>query len=170
VVSSIFHLFFLAYSQPSQIGCLPYFHTWCDLSANSGRRSETCCTQLAENTGCKKSPKIRHLRTITQLCPAISSQLRHVSTIRKNLLNRNNSPTCPYNMVNFSPLAAEIGSLVWGTPAMYFMILLSVLVFYFHSFVNMCACHVYFKINLLTYLLSLISMGFASWQCYCTAL
>jgi len=28
--------------------------------------------------------------------------------------------------------------------SMYFMILLSVLVFYFHSFVNMCACHVYF--------------------------
>jgi len=23
----------------------------------------------------------------------------------------------PYHMVNFSPLAAEIGSLVWGTPA-----------------------------------------------------
>jgi len=29
----------------------------------------------------KKSPKIRHLRTITQLCWAISSQLRHASTI-----------------------------------------------------------------------------------------
>jgi len=28
--------------------------------------------------------------------------------------------------------------------SMYFMILLSVLVFDFHSFVNMCACHVYF--------------------------
>jgi len=24
---------------------------------------------------------------------------------------------CPYNMVNFGPLAAEIISLVWGTPA-----------------------------------------------------
>ena len=34
--------------------------------------------------------------------------------------------------------------------SMYFMILLSVLVFDFHSFVNMCACHVYFKINSLT--------------------
>jgi len=32
------------------------------------------------------------------------------------LLNRNTSATCPYNMVNFGPLAAEIGSLVWGTP------------------------------------------------------
>ena len=34
----------------------------------------------------------------------------------KNSLNSNISPTCPYNMVNFDPLAAEIGSLLWGTP------------------------------------------------------
>ena len=27
------------------------------------------------------------------------------------------SSTCPHNMVNFGPLAAEIVSLVWGTPA-----------------------------------------------------
>jgi len=26
--------FFLALSQPSEIGCLLYFHTWCGLSAN----------------------------------------------------------------------------------------------------------------------------------------
>jgi len=36
---------------------------------------------------------------------------------RKNLLNSNISPTCPHNMVNFGPLATEIVSLVWGTPA-----------------------------------------------------
>ena len=39
---SIFLLFFLAYSQPSQIGCLPYFYTWCSLSANLACRSEIC--------------------------------------------------------------------------------------------------------------------------------
>ena len=66
---------FLAESQPSQIGCLPYFHTWCGLSANLGCRSETCCTRLAENTGRKKVAKNRHLGTIAQLCRAISSQL-----------------------------------------------------------------------------------------------
>jgi len=33
------------------------------------------------------------------------------------LLSSNISPTCPYNMMNFGPLAAEIVSLVWGTPA-----------------------------------------------------
>ena len=34
---------------------------------------------------------------------------------RKNLLSSNISSTCPHNMVNFGPLAAEIVSLVWGT-------------------------------------------------------
>jgi len=42
----------------SAIVCLPYFHTYCGLSANLRCRSETCCTRLAENTGRKKSPKI----------------------------------------------------------------------------------------------------------------
>ena len=76
------------------------------------------CTRLAENTGCKKIHKNRHLGTIAQLCPAISSQLRHVSTIgKKNLLNSNTSSTCPHNMVNSGLLTAEIDSRVWSTPA-----------------------------------------------------
>ena len=103
--------------QRSQTGCLPYFYTWCGLSANSECRSEMCCTRLAGNAGPKKSPKIRHLGTIAHLCRAISSQLRHVSTIGKNLLNSNISSTCPRNMVNFGPLKAEICWRVWGTPA-----------------------------------------------------
>jgi len=36
---------------------------------------------------------------------------------RKNVLNSNISPTCPYNIMNFGLLEAEIVSLVWGTPA-----------------------------------------------------
>jgi len=75
-----------------------------------------CCTRLAANAGPKKLAKNRHLGTIPQLCRAISLQLRHVFTIGKNLLSSNISPTCPHNMVNFGPLAAEIVSLVWGTP------------------------------------------------------
>jgi len=65
--------------------------------------------RLAEkNTGRKKSPKkIR----------AMSSQVRHVSISGKHLLNSNTSSTCPDNMVNLSPLAAEIVLPVWGTPA-----------------------------------------------------
>jgi len=35
----------------------------------------------------------------------------------KNLLGSNISSTCPHNIVNFGPLAAEILSGVWGTPA-----------------------------------------------------
>jgi len=60
-----------------------------------------------------------HLGTIAQLCRAISSQLRHVSTIGKKikLLSSNTSFTCPDNMVNFGPLAAEIDPVVWGTPS-----------------------------------------------------
>ena len=67
-------------------------------------------------TGRKKSSKNRHLGTIAQLCRAISLQLRHISTIGKNLLSSNISSTWSHNMVNFGPLAAEIVSLVWGTP------------------------------------------------------
>jgi len=49
-----------------------------------------------------------HLGTIAQLCRAISSQLRHMSTIGKKLLNSNISSTCPHSMVKFGQLAAEI--------------------------------------------------------------
>jgi len=38
-----------------------------------------------------------------------------LSTIGKNLLSSNISSTCPHNMVNYGPLAAEVVSLVWGT-------------------------------------------------------
>jgi len=58
-----FFLFFVNYSQPSQIGCLQYFHTWCGLSVNLRCRSETCCTRLAEI----QDAKDRHLGTIAQL-------------------------------------------------------------------------------------------------------
>jgi len=67
-----------------------------------------CRTQKSR----QKSPSGHHRK----LCRAISSQLRHVSTIGKKLLSSNISSTCPHNMVNFGPLAAEISSLVWGTP------------------------------------------------------
>jgi len=40
-----------------------------------------------------------------------------MSTIGKKLLNSNVSSICPHNMTNFGPLAAEIFSGVWGTPA-----------------------------------------------------
>ena len=88
---SIFYLsffFFLALSQQPQIGCLPYFYTWYGPSVNLEYRSEMCCTQLAGNTGGKNDAKNRHLCTIGQLCRAVSSQLRHVSTIGKRLVKQ----------------------------------------------------------------------------------
>jgi len=73
-----------------------------------------CGKRLSENAG----PKNRHLGTITQFCRAISSQPRHVSTIgKKNLLSSNMSSRCACNMVNIGQLTAEIGPVVWGTPA-----------------------------------------------------
>ena len=56
--------FFLAKSQRPQIGCLPYFYTWCGPSANLERRSEMCCMWLAGNTGRKKSPFWHHRTTL----------------------------------------------------------------------------------------------------------
>ena len=79
--------------------------------------SEMRCTRLAENTGRKNDAKNSHLCTIAQVCWAVSSQLRHVWTIGKELLSSNISSTCPHNMVNFGVLAAEIDWRVWGTPA-----------------------------------------------------
>jgi len=85
-----------------------------------------CCTRLSGNTGRKNS----HQRPIAELCRAISSQLRHASTIGKNLLNSKTFFTCPHNIAYFGPLAAEIGSGVWGTPGNFngFRVLASLLV------------------------------------------
>jgi len=41
-LASIFYLFFPRLIWEPQIGCLPYFHTWCGLSANLECRSEMC--------------------------------------------------------------------------------------------------------------------------------
>ena len=89
----------------------------CGPSVNLECRSEMWCARLAGNAGPKKLPKNRLLGTIAQLCRAISSQGRHVSTIAKEIVKQQYLPTCPHNMVNFGPLAAEIGQRVWGTPA-----------------------------------------------------
>jgi len=65
----------------------------------------------------KTTQKIPHLGTIVQLCRAESSQLRHVSTIGKILLNSNIFSTCFHNMANFGSLTAELCLPVSGTPA-----------------------------------------------------
>jgi len=61
--------------------------------------------------------KIHHLGTIAQLCQAISSQLRHVTTIRKKIVKQQYLPHMSLQYGELSPLAAVIGPVVWGTPA-----------------------------------------------------
>ena len=119
-----FYLFFFLLSSffPHLISAVAHWistillHMVC-LSASLECRSQMCCTWLAGNTGHKNDAKNCHLCTIAQLCWAISSQLRHVSSIRKKSLSIVTSSTCPHNMVSFGPLTAEIGSTIWGTPA-----------------------------------------------------
>jgi len=65
----------------------------------------------------QKVAKNRHLGTIALLGRAISSQLRHISTIGKKLVKEQYVLTCTHNMANFGPLAAKIDAVVWGTPA-----------------------------------------------------
>ena len=110
---SFFYLFFLEAQRP-QIGCLPYFDTWCGLSANLEHRSEICCTRLARNTGRKESPFWHHRTTLSGY---IFGTKACVDNRKKNLLNSNTSSTCPDNVVNFGLLTAEIRWQVWGTPA-----------------------------------------------------
>jgi len=55
VVSSVFLLssiFFLAQSQRLEIGCLPYFDTWCGLSANLECRSVSCLGSFTVRQSC----------------------------------------------------------------------------------------------------------------------
>ena len=54
---SFFFFFPRLISAPPQIGCMPYLHTWCGLSANLRCRSETCCTRLAETQDAKNQQK-----------------------------------------------------------------------------------------------------------------
>jgi len=81
-----FFFFLLLFSSPNLSGRrLDVYHTstYGGRSANLECRSEMCCMWLAGNAGPKNDAKNCYLCTIAQLCRAVSSQLRHVSTIIK---------------------------------------------------------------------------------------
>jgi len=59
----------------------------------------------------KNLPSARHRTTLSGYIFAIKARIDN----RKKLVNI--SSRCPHNMVNFGPVAAEIGPVVWGTPA-----------------------------------------------------
>jgi len=62
----------------------------------------------------KKSPSGYHR---TNFSGYIFATKARIDNRKKNLLSSNISSTCSHNMVNFGPLATEIGQIVWGTPA-----------------------------------------------------
>ena len=63
----------------------------------------------------KKSPSGHH-RTI--MLGHIFATKAHIDNLEKKiLLSSNISSTCPYDMMNFGPLAAEIDPVVLSTPA-----------------------------------------------------
>jgi len=72
----------------------------------------------------QKSQSGHHRSTISGYIFATEAR---VEKSEKNLLSSNMSSTCPHNMVNFGPLAAEISSGVWGTPANLLLLLLLLL-------------------------------------------
>jgi len=61
----------------------------------------------------QKSPSRHHRTTLSGYIFATKAR---IDNQKKNLLSSNICPTCPLNMVNFGPLAAEIVSLVSGSP------------------------------------------------------
>jgi len=61
----------------------------------------------------KKSPYGHHRSTLSGYIFATNVH----DDNRKKFINSNIFPTCSHDIVKFGPLAAEIGSLVWGTPS-----------------------------------------------------
>ena len=62
----------------------------------------------------QNSPSGHHRTTLSGYIFATKAR---IDNQKKNLLSSNISSSYPHNMVNFGLLAAEIVSLVWGTPA-----------------------------------------------------
>ena len=110
--------FYLFYSSPNLSGRrLDVYHISTHGVALVRIKNACLCLKYAARGSLKiRDAKNRHFGTIVQLCRAVSSQLRHLSTIGKNLLNSNTSSICPRNMVNFGLLTAETCWRVWGTP------------------------------------------------------
>ena len=104
--------FFLAWSQPSHFGCLPYFHTWCGLTADLGCRSETCCTRLAENTGHKNIAICAPSHNFVGLYLRNKGTYRQSEIVKQQYLLQMSS-----QYGELRPTSGEIGSVVWGTPA-----------------------------------------------------
>jgi len=72
------------------------------------------CARLAGNAGPKKSPSGHHRTTLSGYIFATKAG---IDDQKKTLLSNKPSSTCSHNMVNFGPQAAEIGPVLYSTPA-----------------------------------------------------
>jgi len=76
-----------------------------------------CRMWLTGNAGpqkiAKNSPSAHHSRTLSGHIFATKACIDN----RKKLVKQQYPPTCPYNLLIFGPLVAQIISLVWGSPA-----------------------------------------------------
>jgi len=74
-----------------------------------------CCKQLAGNAGPKNRQKFviwHHRTTLSRYIFATKARIDNRKNVKQQYL-----PHMSYNMVKLGLLAAEIVSLVWGTPA-----------------------------------------------------
>jgi len=87
---------------------------WCEFRMQVWNVLHVACWQYRMQKWRKKSPSAHHCTT---LLGYIFATKACINNRKESLLYSNISSTCPHNMVNFSPLAAEIRWRVWGTPA-----------------------------------------------------
>jgi len=111
-------IYLLLFSSPNLSGrrvhgCLPYFDTWCGLTANLDVLQGARWKYRTEKW-CQKLPSKHHRTTLSGYIFATKAC---IDNRKNNLLSSNISSTCPHNMVIFGRLAAEICWRVWGTPA-----------------------------------------------------
>jgi len=111
--------FFLSFFFSSPIlsrRTVPYFHTWCGLSANLECRSENVLHaahgKYRTQTIAKNSLSAHHRTTLSGCIFASKACIDN----RKNVNQQYLLQLYLHNMANFGPLTADIGLPVWGTP------------------------------------------------------
>jgi len=66
--------------------------------------------KIQDAKNCQNSPSAHYRTTLSGYIVATKARIDN----RKKLVKQQCLPRCPHNIVNFGPLAAEIGPVVWG--------------------------------------------------------
>jgi len=93
---------------------------------NAGLKCAACGSlEIQDAKMTQRSPSAHHRTNMSGCIFATKACIDN----GKKFLNSNISSTCPHNIANLGPLAAEIGSVIWGTAANFngFRVLLSLL-------------------------------------------